>query len=56
MCGKAVKGRCRNVSRRVTVCAASGMSTMKIRVQGRHMETTPAIKEFIEEKVSKVSG
>jgi ribosome-associated translation inhibitor RaiA len=35
--------------------AASGSaSTMRIRVQGRHMEATPSIKEFVEEKVTKV--
>ena len=40
---------------RVMSMAASGSaSTMRIRIQGRHMEATPAIKEFVEEKVTKV--
>lgn len=46
---------CRSAAARV-MAASSSSSTMKVRIQGRHMEATPAIKEFIEEKVTKVGG
>lgn len=38
----------------VMMAASGSASTMRIRVQGRHMEATPSIKEFVEEKVTKV--
>jgi len=38
----------------VMMAASGSASTMRIRIQGRHMEATPAIKEFVEDKVTKV--
>ena len=42
------------ISVRQPVVSAANMSTVKIVVQGRHLQVTDAIKEYAESKVSKV--